>query len=41
MVTKKRKSPSQVLKEVRQKKYRQRVEQDRKKEQKKNPPWDE
>ena len=40
-VKKKRKPSSHILKEVRDKKYRQRVEKDRKKEQKKNPPWEE
>ena len=37
-VTKKKKQPSKVLKEVRQPKYRQRIIPDKKKELKKNPP---
>ena len=41
MAKKKRKLRSKVLQEVRQKKYRQRIEKDRKKEQKINPPWEE
>ena len=36
---KKRKLPRQILKEVRDSKYRQRVEKNRKKEHKKDPPW--
>lgn len=38
---KKSKTPRQILKEVRQPKYRQRVEKDKKKERKNNPPRDE
>ena len=39
-MTKKKKQPSKILKEVRDPKYRQRVFKDRKKEIKKNPPID-
>ena len=40
VMRKKRKNPRRVLQEVREPKYRQRVEKDRKKEQKKDPPWE-
>ena len=41
LVKKKSKKTSQVLKEVRQPKYHQRIEKDKKKEIKNNPPWEE
>ncbi len=37
---KKHNNPSQILKEVRDPKYRQRVEKNKKKEEKKNPAWE-